>query len=223
MTQSRRLRHGIPGLLLLAALVSGVANCADVTAPDTKANISPSHAARVFGEKRKVEGIRNFGKVSPVLFRGGQPTRRGFESLAKMGVDIVVDTRGNRSNSEGKEVRRLGMKYVSIPWHCPFPHDEVFVQFLKLLKDNPHKKIFVHCRLGDDRTGMMIASYRMAVERWSADDAMLEMRRFGFTFDHHFICPRLAGYEHSFPSHLKRNLAFKNLGLPATSAATVSK
>ncbi len=223
MTQSFRLRRGITGLLLWAVLVSGVAMCADAALPDTGGSILPSHAARVFGEKRKVEGIRNFGIVSPVLFRGGQPTRQGFEALAKMGVDIVVDARGNRSNSEGKVVRRLGMRYVSIPWHCPFPHDDVFVQFLKLLKDNPHKKIFVHCRLGDDRTGMMIASYRMAVEGWSADDAMLELRHFGFTFDHHFICPRLAAYEHNFPDHLKRNPAFKDLGLPAASTAAASR
>ncbi|MFZ3266044.1 MAG: tyrosine-protein phosphatase [Terriglobales bacterium] len=223
MTRSLRRLRGIHALLLLAALVSGVAICADVAPPDTKGNVLPSPAGRVFGEKRKAEGIRNFGEVSPLLFRGGQPTRPGVEALAKMGVNIVVDARGNRSNSEGKEVRRLGMTYVAIPWHCPFPHDEIFVQFLKLLKDNPDKKIFVHCRLGDDRTGMMIASYRMAVGGWSADDAMLEMQHFGFTFDHHFICPNLAAYEHSFPSHLKRNPAFKDLGLPATPAAFASE
>jgi protein tyrosine/serine phosphatase len=82
---------------------------------------------------------------------------------------------------------------------------------LKLLKDNPHKKVFVHCRLGDDRTGMMIASYRMALEDWSANDAMLEMQHFGFTRAHHLICPRLAPYERSFPKHLKNNPVFEEL------------
>ena len=169
------------------------------------------HAARVFGEKRKIKGIGNFGVVSPTLLRGAQPTNRGFEELAKMGVDIVVDNRGNRSNSEGKLVRKVGMKYVAIPWHCPFPNDEVFARFLKLLKENRHKKVFVHCRLGDDRTGMMIAAYRMADEGWSASDAMLEMKHFGFTRTHHFICPRLASYEASFPQHLKKNPEFEGL------------
>jgi len=54
-------------------------------------------------------------------------------------------------------VRRHGMQYVAIPWHCPFPRDETFARFLRLMRDNPNKKVFVHCRLGDDRTGMMIA------------------------------------------------------------------
>jgi len=69
----------------------------------------------------------------------------------------------------------------------------------------------VHCRLGDDRTGMMIAAYRMAVEGWSADDAMLEMQHFGFTRAHHFICPRLGPYEQAFPSRLKSDPVFKDL------------
>jgi hypothetical protein len=128
-----------------------------------------------------------------------------------MGVDIVVDTRGERAKSEGKVVQHLGMQYVSIPWHCPFPHDETFVKFLKLVKDNPNKKIFVHCRLGDDRTGMMIAAYRMAAESWSADEALREMQIFGFSRADHFICPSLGPYEHAFPEHLKSNPAFEGL------------
>ena len=166
--------------------------------------------ARVYGEKRRVNGIGNFGEVTPRLYRGAQPNKRGYAALAKMGVDIVVDTRGNRK-SEAKEVRRHGMQYVAIPWHCPFPRDETFVRFLKLMRDNPDKKVFVHCRLGDDRTGMMIAAYRMAAEGWTADEAMIEMRQFGFNRLHHMICPRLSSYEEHFPEHLRRNPVFRGL------------
>jgi tyrosine-protein phosphatase SIW14 len=169
-----------------------------------------SQSRRTLGQKRKLKGVGNFGEVTPALFRGAQPNRKGFEGLAKMGTDIVVDLRGNRE-SEGKEVRRLGMRYVAIPWHCPFPNDDVFVRFLKLVRENSSKKIFVHCRLGDDRTGMMVASYRMAAEGWTADEAMNEMQKFGFSHPHHFICPRLASYEKNFPAHLKSNPAFAGL------------
>ncbi len=182
--------------------------CVGQVRAQESAATAKARAARVFGEKRKVHGISNFGAVTPKLFRGAQPTREGFESLAKMGVDIVVDTRGHREKSEGKEVEKLGMKYVAIPWHCPFPHDEAMAEFLKVVKENPSKKIFVHCRLGDDRTGMMISAYRMADEDWSAADAMLEMEHFGFSRAHHLICPRLAGYEKSFPERLKKDSAF---------------
>ncbi|MGA8437448.1 MAG: dual specificity protein phosphatase family protein [Candidatus Sulfotelmatobacter sp.] len=103
------------------------------------------------------------------------------------------------SKTEKREAESLGMQYVAIPWHCPLPKDEVFAKFLEVLKGSSGKKVFVHCRLGDDRTRMMIAAYRMAEEGWSADEAMNEMRTFGFTWTHHLICPGLANYEKHFP------------------------
>lgn len=203
-TQIRRA-----AMLVLLTLLTGTNFGAQERAP-TPGDGSTTDAARVIGERRSVKGIGNFGEVTPTLLRGGQPTAEGFHALAKMGVDIVVDTRGGRSQTAGeaKAVSELGMRYVAIPWHCPFPHDEVFVQFLKLLHDNAGKKVFVHCRLGDDRTGMMVAAYRMAEEGWSAEEAMQEMRHFGFTRAHHFICPRLESYEQGFPQRMKENPAF---------------
>jgi protein-tyrosine phosphatase len=59
------------------------------------------------------------------------------------------------------------MRYVALPWRCFWPRDEHFAQFLTLLRANPGKKVFVHCRVGDDRTGMDIAAYRMAEQGWS--------------------------------------------------------
>src|SRR5258708_37263934 len=205
---------------LAIPLLMAIAMCSGEDPQHKGGSSAPElHSARVFGEKRKVKGIRNVGEVTPRLFRGGQANHQGFETLAKMGVEIVVDTRGNLTNSEGKEVRRHGMRYVAIPWHCPFPKDDLFVRFLRVLKENPNKKVFVHCRLGDDRTGMMVAAYRMA-EGWSADEAMLEMKAFGFTRAHHLICPRLEGYERSFPKRLKKDPAFEGVrSLPPPTAS----
>ncbi len=162
------------------------------------------------GSRRHYVGLPNFGEVTPHLYRGGQPGADGLKELKKMDVSIVVDMRGGRSKHEDAAVRELGMQYVSIPWHCPFPSDKPFATFLQLVKKNRDKKIFVHCRLGDDRTGMAIAAYRMADEGWSADEAMSEMKEFGFTRVHHLICPMLSHYEHSFPKHLKKNPAFED-------------
>jgi hypothetical protein len=93
--------------------------------------------------------IPEFGEVSPALYRGAQPKERGFEALAKMGVQIVVDLRGDR-DGEREEVTRLGMQYVPMHWECSFPKDSIFADFLTLIRKNPGKKIFVHCRVGDD-------------------------------------------------------------------------
>src|SRR5258708_32345571 len=117
---------------LAIPLLMAIAMCSGEEPQHKGGSSAPElHSARVFGEKRKVKGIRNFGEVTPRLFRGGQPNHQGFETLAKMGGEIVVDTRGNRNNSEGEEMRRPGMRYVAIPGDFPFPKDDLFVRFLK--------------------------------------------------------------------------------------------
>src|SRR6267378_2594342 len=125
-----RLSMDIRFQALAVPLLLAITICSGEERPDAS-NSSASHPhlyrARQSGQKRRVNGIGDFGEVTPRLFRGAQPDKkRGYAALAKMGIDIVGDTRGNRTKSEGKEVRRHGMQYVAIPWHCPFPKDETF-------------------------------------------------------------------------------------------------
>lgn len=164
-------------------------------------------------QKLELPGVPRFIQVTPHLYRGGQPSDEGFQSLAKMGIDIVIDLRGSRRH-ERALVTKLGMRYEAMPWHCPRPKDQVFARFLLLLRRNPTRKIFVHCRLGDDRTGMMIAAYRMAEQGWTAQQAMQEMKALGFAPWHHLICPSLAHYEKEFPERYRTKPAFHELRLP---------
>lgn len=193
-------------LAILALLAAALPATADACPRPNSS--SPALHSR---NKSMRKNLPNFGEATTTLYRGGQPSKRGFRILAEMGVNIVVDLRGSR-DSERKIVTHLGMQYVALPWHCSFPKDKTFAQFLTLLRENPNKKIFVHCRLGDDRTGMMIASYRMAQEGWSAEKAEKEMERYGFSFAHRrLICPTLPSYEESFPHRFKTSAAFRSL------------
>jgi len=160
-------------------------------------------------KKLSLTGVANFGEVTPWLYRGAQPSRQGYQELAAKGIDIVVDARLSGKGSEKKVVNAAGMQYVSIPWHCMFPKDKAIAQFLAILRENPKKKIFVHCRYGDDRTGMMIAAYRMAVENWTAQEAWAEMQHFGMN---RRICFPLISYEKRFPEHLKKTPDLRGAG-----------
>jgi protein tyrosine phosphatase (PTP) superfamily phosphohydrolase (DUF442 family) len=202
------------------ALILSLSCAIGVNAAPQRSDKAPSHPKHVMGIQQKANGIHGFGEVTPKLYRGGQPDLVGMKTLKQLGVDIVVNMRGGHNHAEEKAVNELGMKYVSIPWHCPLPSDKPFANFIKLVRDNPGKKIFVHCRLGDDRTGMAVAAYRMAEEGWSADEAMKEMQAFGFSGVHRIICPTLAHYEHSFPEHWKSGEAFEELRRGKSTAAT---
>jgi tyrosine-protein phosphatase SIW14 len=191
-------------LALLAATLSATANVYPESNPSSLAQPSSRN-------KSMRKNLPNFGEATPTLYRGGQPSKEGFRTLAKMGVNIVVDLRGSR-DSERKIVTNLGMQYVPMPWQCSFPKDKTFAQFLTLLQQNPDKKVFVHCRVGDDRTAMMIASYRMAEQGWSTERAEKEMEKFGFSFTHRrLICPGLSSYEEKFLQRFKTSPAFRDL------------
>ena len=169
-----------------------------------------AHAAKpAIARPLRLEGVPKFAEVSPTLYRGGQPSREGFSNLARFGIRIIVDN--GRSEKNKKLAEQLGMRYVSIPWICVFPKDALFARFLELVEENPGKKIFVHCRFGDARTGMMIAAWRMKVQGWTAEEARREMRAYGFKGLRTLACPGLASYEKSFPNRLRDDPVFRDL------------
>lgn len=191
---------------VLTVLTASNSLCA-VAQSDYSGRRSISEGREGAAADRGPVGVPNFHEVTPTLYRGGQPSREGLEALARMGFGVVVDGR-KFHRKEHDQVTRLGMQYVSIGWHCPFPKDSVFARFLAVIRANPKTKVFVHCRLGDDRVGMMIASYRMAEQGWTAKQAMDEMKQNGFSFSHHFICPGLARYEAHFPERYRTHAIF---------------
>jgi len=212
----------VPSKILLAKIgvivfLLSAPFCLSAGAPQSEQPTS-KESKHATAARQEATGIHGFAEVTPKLYRGGQPSIVGIKTLRKLGIDIVVNMRGGHNDAEEKQVNQLGMRYVSIPWHCPHPTDKPFAKFLKLVRENPGKKIFVHCRLGDDRTGMAVAAYRMSEEGWSAEEAMHEMKAFGFSGAHHLICPTLSHYEHTFPEHLKSNDAFEELRQNRTTA-----
>jgi tyrosine-protein phosphatase SIW14 len=168
-----------------------------------------SAAEHIFAQKIILVGVSNFGQVTPTLFRGAQPTEDGFSALAKMGVGIVVDLRGD-SDNERERVTKLGMQYISIPSQCSHMSDKGIAEFLTILRDHADKKVFVHCRYGVDRTGMMVAAYRIS-QGWTAEESRREMESFGFSLKHRMVCHGLSSFESNFPSAFANSAAFENL------------
>jgi protein tyrosine phosphatase (PTP) superfamily phosphohydrolase (DUF442 family) len=205
-------RHKLSAAIaaILAVTMCGVAHAQQPENPPPPAAASPAGTERPASGELPLEGVPKFAEVTPTLYRGSQPSREGFAELAEFGINIVVDLRGSR-DKEREEVTKLGMEYVAIPWRCFHPEDKDFAQFLKLLREHPGSKVFVHCNTGIDRTGMMVAAYRIAEQGWTAADARKEMDAYGFSRLHRGICPRLADYEEDFPKRWADGSAFEDL------------
>jgi uncharacterized protein (TIGR01244 family) len=144
-------------------------------------------SASIRAQNVQATGLPHFLKVNDQVYRGAQPSQEGWASLAKMGVKIVIDLRrdgedGEHSTGgESKAVQAAGMRYVHMPMNGVVAPDSTQVaQIMTLL--NSGEPVFVHCKKGMDRTGTVIACYRIGHDRWSNKQAMNEAKQLGLHF-----------------------------------------
>jgi protein tyrosine/serine phosphatase len=150
-----------------------------------------------------VTGVRNFHEVNERIYRGAQPNSTGFQNLAKMGVAVVVDLReaGARSEQEQRLVTAAGMKYVNVPMHgfgAPSPGE--LAKVLALLENESAGTIFVHCRRGADRTGTVLAVYRIRHDGWENRKALQEARSLGMSWMERGMQSYILHYETAPPA-----------------------
>ena len=128
----------------------------------------------------ELPGLPNLHRVSDQLYRGAQPTAEGMRELQRLGIKTVVNLRSFHSDRD--EIGNTSLAYEHIyvkAWH---PEEKEIVRFLQIVMDKERMPVFVHCRHGADRTGMMCALYRIVVQNWTKQEAIEEMSTGGFGF-----------------------------------------
>ena len=123
-------------------------------------------------------------RIDDHVYRGRQPKEGDFPELARLGIRTVLDLRGGPIHKprERKRVESAGMQYISIRLSGIFePHDRQIAAVLTVLEDPAREPVFVHCRRGDDRLGMVIACYRMHHDHWTNQQALDEAGRLGLS------------------------------------------
>ena len=129
------------------------------------------------------EGISNFDKVNDSLYRGGQPNRLGIESLKRVGIKTIINLRMTNDVriSEGAEALANGIIYTNVPMKgLSRPTDKQVAKVLSIIETFP-SPVFIHCEHGCDRTGAIIACYRIKHDQWTSEQALIEARQYGMS------------------------------------------
>jgi len=125
-------------------------------------------------------GLENFGRVDDRLFRGARPSATGLQTLKALGVTTVIDLTmpDQTGEAERAEAERNGLVYLNLPMESlarPTPAQVTVI--LSAIRDLPGP-IFVHCQAGKDRTGTIVACYRMTECQWTGEHAQKEADQF---------------------------------------------
>jgi protein tyrosine/serine phosphatase len=127
--------------------------------------------------------IKNFGCVSPRIYRGAQPTEQGLRELARRGVKTIISLRDTdeKAETERKGAEKEGIKFYNIPFaNWLGPKDTRVEEVLKLINSAGNQPVFIHCKRGADRTGTVVAAYRISHDHWTAKQAKEEAKKYRF-------------------------------------------
>ena len=131
--------------------------------------------------------IKNFCVATPnVLWRGGRPDKGGAAWLIRQGVrtivnlELILDDKRAFGDATVEDADNHEVGYFRVrDWEplrilAPSIVDDHVAHFLAIVSQQP-KPVYVHCRYGENRTGVMVAAYRVLIEGVSDEKAIEEM------------------------------------------------
>ena len=142
---------------------------------------TPSHP---WAQPLEMPGLPNLHKVSETVYRSAQPESGAFESAQKLGIRTILNIQLLDQDTYLAQQEPTSLELVHIPMTpIYFPEDQI-VQAMQVIIKNP--PVLVHCRHGADRTGLIIAIYRILYQNWTVDEAKDELINGGFGFHESF-------------------------------------
>ena len=127
-----------------------------------------------------MENIFNFLKLSDRLFSSGMPTPEQIPTIAKNGVQVVINLA--TSQSEGWmpnekdlfEAQNIAYYEIPVDWENPAMKD--LTEFMNIMDRHKHQKILVHCQANFRATGFIML-YRVNRLGWAEENALRDLRK----------------------------------------------
>lgn len=161
--------HYWPGVSSWATYLGYKARVFEAPQPDHYPLASP---------RNDIPGLNNFAQVSRNLYRAAAADKVGYLQLKAYGVRTIVDLR--QAHTDRAHLNGLGFNYVWLPTNPSEIDDDEVADFLHLVRNPDLQPLLVHCAAGSDRTGTMVAIYRVMEQDWPVEQAAQELPRFGF-------------------------------------------
>lgn len=164
--------------LLVSLIVLGTGASQKLPRPEKWAQLVPSTT------------LSNWYKLDDDVYRSEQPNRQGFEEIYAKGIRSIINLRTN--HSDASLVEGLGFYMFNVPMTAWGFKEADVVLALKAIQAAP-KPVLVHCQYGADRSGVVLAMYRIVFQDWTKEDALAELTNGGFGF-HWMFYPNIPAF-----------------------------
>ncbi|WP_372597786.1 tyrosine-protein phosphatase [Amphritea sp.] len=131
--------------------------------------------------------LSNFYRVDDRLYRSEQPGDEAFFQLAAFGIKEVLNLREFHSDKD--EARETQLTLHQLKLRTGKVTEDQLIEALRIIKRS-NGPLLVHCWHGSDRTGTVVATYRIVEQGWSKQQALDEMTNGGYGY-HASIFPNL--------------------------------
>lgn len=179
--QMMKSAHTFRGIALPLLLVALSACCTQSMPP-----LPPELPATA--RQLRLPGVKNLHQVSPNLYRSAQPTPRGFSELRTQGIRSVLNLREYYNDTW--RARHTDLHLMAYPMAAGDVQVRDVENCLRLIDSAPGP-VLVHCWHGSDRTGIIVAAYRIVFQNWTVAQAEAEFRHDLYGY-HDFLYSYLA-------------------------------
>ena len=139
-------------------------------------------------------GLPNFYRVSPDLYRSAQPDAAGFRHLESLGLRAVLSLR--QTVNDTPLAASTDLTLTRVPMKSRYVGEKNGAKVVQAMRDvragMALGPVLVHCHHGADRTGLIVALWRVLYEGWSRQQAIDELIEGGYGF--HPIWSNIPGY-----------------------------
>ena len=116
--------------------------------------------------------VQNLYQVDSGIYRCAQPNRQAFSELSKMGVSTIINLR--YFETDKRKAKNTDLQLIHIKMRASKCNDDEVIAALRLIK-NKQGAVVIHCKHGADRTGLLIAMYRILFQGWDKESAIEEL------------------------------------------------
>lgn len=132
---------------------------------------------------KPIDKTFNFYEVTPLLYRSAMPSKSKIKVIEAQHIFTIISLIKDDDKEWLGDNKKIN--YISFPIHADRVTDDDVLYILRLIKQSQSKgeAVLLHCKHGQNRTGLFVAMYRIVDQDWTKQSAVWEMAKGGYSTD----------------------------------------